>query len=155
MAVQAVTHVGICVSDLERSHAFYRDLLGFKELSVLAVSDAQSAKLIEVDQLDLRCVFLERDGLRLELMNFGGSEVGDDQATPLYRRGLTHICMRVDDLDAMVARLEAAGATILRQTEIHNPEWKSRVIFVVDPDGVRLELVEGPGDPARPLGEPL
>jgi len=155
MAIQAVTHVGICVSDLERSRALYRDVLGFKELSKLAVDDDVSKKFIELENLKLNCVFLERDGLRIELMSFNGSEVGDGASTPLYQRGLTHFCFWVDDLETVIAKLEAAGATVQRQTEIRNPEWNSHAIFVTDPDGVRLELIESPGDPTKPLGEPL
>ena len=155
MPIQAVTHVGICVSDLERSRALYRDVLGFKELSKLSVDDDKSKKFIELDDLKLHCVFLERDGLRIELMTFNGREVGDGASTPLYQRGLTHFCFWVDDLESVVAQLEAAGATTQRQTEIRNPDWNSHAVFVTDPDGVRLELIEAPGDPTQPLGEPI
>ena len=156
MSVQAVTHVGICVSDLERARALYRDVLGFKELSKLSVDDATSAKFLEVEKLDLHCIFLERDGLRIELMDFRGQDLGGDgHSTPLYHRGLTHFCLRVSDLDAILERLEAAGATVLHHTAVANEAYQSRIVFAVDPDGVRLELIESPGDPKAVLGEPL
>ncbi len=34
-------------------------------------------------------------------------------------------------------------------------DLQSSVVFVLDPDGVRVELIEMPGDPRQPLGEPL
>ena len=43
---------------------------------------------------------------------------------------------------------------LLEQTRIANPAFQAKVICVLDPDGVRLELVEAPGDPFEPLGTP-
>ena len=155
MSVQAICHIGICVKDLEHSRAFYRDVLGFKELTRLEVDDDTSKKFLEVDDLKLRCIFLERDGLRIELMSYGDSTTGKGEISPIYERGLTHFAIRVHDVDEMVARIEAAGGEILRHTEIRNEAYQSHCIFAKDPDGVRLELIESPGDPMQPLGEPL
>jgi lactoylglutathione lyase len=155
MSVQAICHIGICVQDLERSRAFYRDVLGFKELTRLEVDDDTSKKFLELDDLKLRCIFLERDGLRIELMFYGDSTIGDGAISPIYQRGLTHFAIRVDSVDELAARIEAAGGEILRQTEIHNDAYQSHAVFAKDPDGVRLELIEAPGDPMKPLGEPL
>lgn len=155
MSVQAITHVGLCVSDLERSRVFYRDLLGFEERTKLAIDGGTSEQLLEVEDLKLRCIFLERDGLRIELMHYGAATTGDGRVTPIFQRGLTHFALRVDDLDDMVTRLEAGGAEILRHTEIRNDDFGARVVFAVDPDGVRLELIQSPGNPMALLGEPL
>ena len=46
MNVQRLSHIGICVSELERSVAFYRDALGFEEISRLRVSGQRRAKKI-------------------------------------------------------------------------------------------------------------
>ena len=158
MTVTALTHIGICVSDLERSRAFYRDLLGMKEVSKLAIDGGTAATLMEIpeDEFELRCIFLERDGFRIELMHFPKSgTVGDGAGTPTFRRGISHFALRVDDLEATCQALEAAGATVERQTQIENEEFQSNCVFALDPDGVRLELVAAPGDPHAPLGEPL
>ncbi len=155
MSIQAICHIGICVQDLEHSRAFYRDVLGFKELSRLAVDDASSAKFLEVDDLHLRCIFLERDNLRIELMHYGDATRGDGEIRPIFQRGLTHFAIRVESLDETAAQIEAAGGTILHHTEIHNEAFESHIIFAKDPDGVRLELIESPGDPMKILGEPV
>ena len=54
-------------------------------------------------------------------------------------------------------RIEAAGGRLLEQTRIANPDFKSKVICVLDPDGVRIELVEIEAelDPFAPLGTPI
>ena len=50
-------------------------------------------------------------------------------------------------LDATCARIEAAGGGLLSDTRIGRPGARVRVIMAHDPDGLRLELIEGPGDP--------
>ena len=61
--------------------------------------------------------------------------------------GLTHLSFRVHDLDAVCAQIEAAGGGVLRETLIAPPGSPTRVIMACDPDGVRFELIQGPGDP--------
>ena len=60
--------------------------------------------------------------------------------------GLTHLTFRVDDLDATCAQIEGAGGRLLASTRLELPA-STRVIIALDPDGVRLELIEKPGDP--------
>lgn len=156
MAVQRFSHLGICVSDLERSLRFYRDALGFRPLSELSVSGPSSAKLLELEGVRLRAIFLERDGIRLELLHFASP--GHESAEvprPMNRLGLTHIALRVDDLQAAIEGARRFGARVLEQTRVENPELGSDVVYVLDPDGVRLELIQLPGDPEPPLGKPL
>jgi catechol 2,3-dioxygenase-like lactoylglutathione lyase family enzyme len=154
MAIERIMHVGICVRDLPLSHRFYRDVLGFRELSKLQIADAPTAKLLEMSELDLRAVYLERDGLRLELLGYPTpGVVGRADPRPMNQLGLTHLAVRVSDLDAVLERVKAGGGRVLEHTRIANPAFQSQVVFVTDPDGTRLELVEAPGDPAAPLGE--
>ncbi len=66
--------------------------------------------------------------------------------------GLTHLSFRVDDLDAVSARIQAAGGGLLPDTRLELP-GPTRVIMAFDPDGTRLELIERSGDPnAVPTG---
>jgi catechol 2,3-dioxygenase-like lactoylglutathione lyase family enzyme len=66
--------------------------------------------------------------------------------------GLTHLSFRVQDLDATLAALRAAGERVLEETIIRIPQVRAAACFVVDPDGQLIELVQSPGDPAAPPG---
>ena len=156
MAIQRMAHVGICVSDLERSRRFYRDGLGFREVARLESSSAPTRRLLQMPDASLQGVFLERDGLRIELLYFAspGAKAGP-RPRPLNLLGLTHLAIRVDALDATLDALRRAGATPLEDTRMENPRFQARAVMVLDPDGTRLELIEAPGDPAAPIGEPL
>jgi catechol 2,3-dioxygenase-like lactoylglutathione lyase family enzyme len=156
MPVQNFAHIGICVADPERSMRFYIDLLGFRPLSKLAVSDASSAQLLGLENLDLHSYFLERDGVRIELLHYVSP--GHEDGTvprPMNRRGLTHIALRVEGLAGMLAQIEQAGFEIIKPTHIINRDLGTAAVYVLDPDGVRVELIDLPGDPAQALGEPL
>jgi catechol 2,3-dioxygenase-like lactoylglutathione lyase family enzyme len=66
--------------------------------------------------------------------------------------GFTHLSFRVDDLDATLAALRAAGATVLEESIIRIPGFEAAAAMVTDPDGVLIELVQAPGDPSLPPG---
>ena len=150
MSVRRFSHVGICVADLERSLAFYRDALGFRERGRLEVSGEVSETLLGLYPVDLQAVYLERDGVRLELLHYASpGHRGTGEPRPMNALGLTHLSLAVDDLDGAVLVLERAGARVLRATRVHNPELGAHAIFVTDPDGTRIELVESRSDLAE------
>lgn len=153
MAVQRLTHIGICVSDWERALRFYRDLLGFRYLSELQVSGEPSNTLLRLDDVNLRAIYLERDGTRIELLHFSSpGHCGSTAPRPMNQLGLTHLSLRVDDLAATLATLRAAGVRVLEETRIDIPAVGAAAVFVTDPDGTRIELVQSPGDPTVPPG---
>jgi len=153
MDVQRLTHMGICVSDLERALAFYRDVLGGVEVGRLELKGEPTATLSGMPDVKVRLIFLERDGWRLELFEYAVPEcIGPKTARPMNQLGITHLSFRVADLDAACAQLQAAGGSLLAETRLELP-GPTRVIMALDPDGVRLELIQSPGDPnALPLG---
>jgi len=146
MPIERVTHIGICVRDPERSLKFYRDGLGFTYLSDLRIGGEPTATLLQVPELDLHAYYLERDGVRIELLHYvSPGTVGTDQPRPMNQPGFTNLALQVTDLAVEVARLRACGARVLEHTRIENPAFQSAVIFVTDPDGTRIELVQMPG----------
>jgi catechol 2,3-dioxygenase-like lactoylglutathione lyase family enzyme len=142
MAIQAMTHLAIRVRDLERSLCFYRDLLGFTENSRVEVVGAPSALLIGNPEAKLSAVFLERDGVVVELQHLEGV----DGRCVGVNLGYSHIGFRVTELAALLDALRAAGAEVLEGSRYEDETFGSEVIFVTDPDGARIELIAVPGD---------
>jgi len=148
MTVRRLSHHGLCVSDLERALAFYRDGLGFAEVSRLRFEDAGTQRLLGLPGAQLEAVYLRRDGTTLELLHFPrpGTQLGPG-ARPMNQVGLTHLSFLVDDLAGVLARLRALGARVLDATHLDGKGRGPSAIFVTDPDGTRIELVEGDFDP--------
>ena len=118
-------HTCYRIGDIDRSVAFY-EALGFEEVGRLPIRD----EAINV------FMGLPGDGPRLELTyNHGvdSYEMGS---------GYNHIAVTVDDIDSALERLSEKGI------EPEKPpytvrEGGSRLCFVRDPDGYRIELIEG------------
>ena len=148
MTIHGVSHLGLCVSDLARSQRFYCEGLGFAEALRLEFAGEPSATLLELPGVQFAAVYLRRDGLLLELLHYTApTATGDRAARAMNALGLTHLSLRVAGVDATVERLVALGGRPLEHTRIHNPELGARAIFMLDPDGTRIELFES----ARPL----
>ena len=118
-------HTCYRVLDLGRSVAFY-EKLGFEELRRMPIRDEAT-----------NCFMgLPDDGARLELTH------NHDRTEPYeIGTGYGHIAITADDLDATLAQLAELGI------EPEKPpytvrEGGSRLCFVRDPDGYRIELIE-------------
>jgi catechol 2,3-dioxygenase-like lactoylglutathione lyase family enzyme len=147
--IKTFSHVGICVSDLERSLRFYCEGLGF-ELTESYTVGPEFGGLMEVNgDIVLQSRFITRDGMRLELLRFDAPGFqGSAARRPMNQLGLTHLSVRVEDVDAMAAVIRELGGTVLdhTRTKFDNPDGsKSDFVYCTDPDGVRIELMNLPG----------
>jgi len=153
MSLLRLTHIGICVSDWERSLHFYRDLLGFTYRSELQIAGEPTDTLLQLPNVELRAIYLERDGTRIELLHYESpGHRGDGTPRAMNALGLTHLSFRVDNLAATLDTLEAAGVRILEPTHIDFPAFAAAAIMIADPDGTLIELVQAPGDVTAPPG---
>ena len=117
-------HTCYRIGDVDRSVDFY-EALGFEELMRMPIRE----EAINV------FMGLPGDGARLELTHNFGVESYD------LGTGYNHIAVTVEDLDAKLADLAAKGI------EPEKPPYQvreggSRICFVRDPDGYRIELIE-------------
>ena len=141
------SHVGICVSDLERSLRFYGAGLGFEQVASHQVGE-EFAALMEVEGVALESRMVTRDGVTIELLSFiSPGYTGDRDRRPMNRLGLTHLSVRVDDVEAAASMIESLGGTVVRGTRTTFDLGSTRLDFVycTDPDGVRIELMDLPG----------
>jgi glyoxylase I family protein len=141
--IRRLSHVGLCVADLERALRFYCEGLGFREVSGLELSGEPAATLLELPGVALRARYLERDGTVVELLHYPTpGATGDGTPRPMNALGFTHLSFQVSDLDAVLARLVALGGRPLPHTRVENPRLGMQAVFLTDPDGTRIELVQ-------------
>ena len=141
-----ITHIGLCVGDLDRSERFYTEALGFEVVGRMSVDDPAGAPLLGMGDLDagmgLDLVYLEHSGLRIELLGWSNPTAeGDGSPRPMNRLGLTHLSIRVDDVWALAERVRAAGGTVVDGSEV-TFSGGNRGLMLLDPDGTLLELIE-------------
>ena len=118
-----VGYVILFVADLERSVAFYRDVIGVP-------FRLRGDGYVEFATEGARFGLYDRNRL--------GELTGQDSTTPNRPGG--EVVFLVGDVDAEAERLRAAGATILKGP-LDRP-WGHRTLHVEDPDGFVVELAE-------------
>ena len=145
--ILAADHTGITVSDIERSLAFWQDVLGF-ELSHRAHQKGELAEQITgVVGAEILIAVLKAPGHKIELLEY--------RAPPDRERqnnlrpcdlGAAHIALTVDNLDEVLERIAAFGWKTAGepQTLTVGPNSGKRVIYVRDPDGTTIELMQMP-----------
>lgn len=147
MSKMRMSHIGICVSDRVNSLRFYHDVLGFRYVSEFDVKSAAADKLMRLEDVNLRAVFLEREGVRIELLCYASPpHQGDGSQRPMNQLGLTHLSIRVDDMTEMLSELAQAGVEVIEQTRVGGPGDVEQAVMIADPDGTLIELVQQPGD---------
>jgi catechol 2,3-dioxygenase-like lactoylglutathione lyase family enzyme len=101
-----------------------------------------------VEGVKLESRMLSRDGITIELLGFESpGHTGDGQRRPMNQLGLTHLSLRVDDVEGVAATIEAMGGSVVRGTRTTFDLSGTRLDFLycTDPDGVRIELMNLPG----------
>ncbi|MCO7513887.1 VOC family protein [Pseudomonas guariconensis] len=129
--IQRIDHVVLRVSDLARSVAFYRDLLGCQ---------------VSRQRDDLGMIHLAAGTAMIDLVALDG---------PLGRRGgraaaregrnVDHFCLRIEPFDeaALVGYLNAAGVVVEPAEKRYGAEGEGLSLYCFDPDGNQVEL-KGP-----------
>jgi lactoylglutathione lyase len=119
-------HTNVRVRDVDASLRFYA-ALGFEQRGRLQFDGAYNVYL-----------GLPGDGDTLELTVNEGNEEPYDLGD-----GYGHVALAVEDLDGLLARL--AGHGIEPEKPPYAPGGRSelRICFVRDPDGYRIELIDG------------
>lgn len=116
-------HIGIIVSDLARSKAFYR-ALGFEQAEERVGEDKTLS-------------FLRLGQLQLEL--FAYVEPVPAAEVPERVLGFRHLALETNDIDSVFAELAAAGV-LPEDAAIRELPSGWRLLFFNDPDGVEIEI---------------
>ena len=143
----AADHTGITVSNLERSLAFWRDVLGFEFSHSAHQTGERPEQITGVKGADLKLAVLKSPtGHKIELLEYYAP--ADRQRSHLRPCdvGHVHVALIVDDLDAILQRIAASGWKAAGEPQglTQGPNAGKRVVYVTDPDGTTIELMQMP-----------
>jgi len=140
--VEQVGHLGLTVSDLDASVAFYRDVVGFAVEGRYEIAGEWFDTLTHNHGAQIDVAMLRMDALVLQLVAYDAGG-GDTLALAHHHVGTPHLSITVDDVEARHAAIVASGA--------HDPTplvdvmgAGIRSFYVADPDGVPVEFLEMP-----------
>jgi len=136
-----LTHIGVCVSDMERSKQFYCDVLGFRYVRELRVEGEPGDTLLRLRDVKVHALYIERDGFELELLHCTSPR--SPKPAPAHAMndlGFTHLSIRVPSIQEAMAALESAGVEVIGSTFV-KVGGVGVAVFAKDPDGLLIELV--------------
>jgi glyoxylase I family protein len=139
-------HTGITVSNLERSLAFWRDVLGF-ELSHRAHQTGELASEVSgVAGAEISIAVLKGYGHKIELLEYLAPKDRKRIDVRPCDVGSVHVAFTVENLDDILNAIAASGwrAAGKPQTLRSGPNAGKRVIYVRDPDGTTIEFMQPP-----------
>jgi LAO/AO transport system kinase len=125
-----IDHLGIAVTSLEQSIAFYQSL-------GLAVAHRETVVTEKVE-----VAMLPAGDARIELLEATASDSPIARFLEKRGPGLHHIALRVPDLEAAISRLQSGGARLLNQPRTGAGGHKYVFVHPASTGGVLLELIQ-------------
>ncbi len=139
--IRKFDHVTAVVRDLDAARRFF-GLLGFQEIKAVVISgkvmeDYMGVKGIEADHVTLA---IENPHTEVQLLHYRHPEaIADPDIHQLNKIGFNHVCFGVDDLEAEIAKLTAAGVKLRnKMMDFHG----RKLVFLEGPEGITIELAE-------------
>jgi catechol 2,3-dioxygenase-like lactoylglutathione lyase family enzyme len=138
-------HVGVVVDDLDAATAFFVGL-GFEHDGGSLVEGEVVSRINGLDgvRADIAMVRTPDRTGKLELVKYHApADTEGPHAWPANRLGLRHICIEVEDLNAIVERLRDDGFDTVGEVQDYGNVY--RLVYVRGPEGLIVELAEALG----------
>ena len=153
MKAKGVSHIAICVKDLEESLKFYRDILGLTARihttqEMARRPGAESAEMYQRPRRSRTVANLWFDSPDdaepfLVPTSHPGDQV-DGDPIKLDQIGISHISFAVDDLKTLAQDLGQKGVPLAGElSDFTDGQGNIRTIFVYDPDGILVQFDQG------------
>ena len=147
--VGRIYHVGLTVSDLERSIAFYRDVLGLEFQGEIFMEGEETDKMFRRVNCKARVAYLNGskaiEAPPVELIQFVNNEV-KKVPSDLFTTSISEVCFYTDDIDSAYKHLVDNNVECLSEPQYSDFRadgfGESRAFYFRDPDGIILEMMQ-------------
>ncbi|MDY2899738.1 MAG: VOC family protein [Candidatus Aphodousia sp.] len=147
--IKEIIHVGLTVSNIERSVVFYCDILKMRFLGELLMQGPETDMLFAQKDCTVRVAYLsggdELSSPPVELIEFV-SQTPETNESRLDRIGISEICFQVPDIEAFYAHLQKHNVPCLSEPQFFDFSadgfGKSKALYFRDPDGIILEAMQ-------------
>ena len=139
--IKDVRHMGIVVSDMEKSLKFYRDLLGLKVKSLVDEEGEFLDNMLAHENVKNKVakLYAKNGNALVELID--SKSYGNKKDRDFFTIGASHFALTVDDLDETYDYLIKNGVKFTAPPQ-QSSDGFAKVTFCEDPDGTLIELVE-------------
>ena len=148
MHASAISHIAICTRDMDKSLAFYRDILGMKVLFDGPTDPTEGGRTQNFEQVRksrrrVSLSFGTGQKPTLTITSHAGEEIAG-QPLKLDQMGITHFSFTVPDTEVLLQELQAKGVPLAGSREAFaNAQGRVRSFYVHDPDGILIQFDSG------------
>ena len=145
--ILGTNHTSFTVSNLDRTIAFFRDCLGFEVTSKAPREAPLTERVTGIPGADIVVAYVRGPSHSLELIEFHGPASKGKVQSRACDTGAFHVAYNVDRLDDALAAFKSYQVLPVAApiTVDAGPNKGARIVFVRDPDGIMLELIQAPG----------
>ena len=149
MDATGISHIAICVRDLDKSLAFYRDILGMR-VAADRIQDTTTGGLPHVykhsrkTRRQVRLMYGQGETSPTLTMTSHPGEEPDGDPIKLDQVGVSHVSFTVKNLRGLADELVAKGVEIAGGIEAFaDAQGNVRTFFAFDPDGILVQFDSG------------
>ena len=147
--VGRIYHVGLIVSDLDRSIAFYRDILELEFQGEIFMEGEETDKMFRKENCKARVAYLNGskavEAPPIELIQFIDEDVNKVKSD-LFTTSISEVCFYTDDIDSVYKVLIENHVECLSEPQYFDFSsqgfGKSKAFYFKDPDGIILEMMQ-------------
>jgi len=141
MTVLRYRHTGIICRDIKKSLYFYKNLLGLKIVQEFWDDTNYINKVSGLKNAKVHFIKLKMEsGEILELLRYPTHNTKLPKL-PIYNTGILHIALQVKNIEKIYMRLKKKGIKFISKPTLSSEKF-AKVCFCLDPNNVRVELVE-------------
>lgn len=129
--ISKINHVAIVVEDIDSALGFWRDQLGL-ELDHIEDVPSQGSKV----------AFIPVGDSEVELVQPTNPESGLAKYLEKRGEGLHHLCVEVDDIEAMLTLMKEKGVRLINETPVDLPGRRMAFVHPKAGNGVLIELYQ-------------
>ena len=141
MDATGVSHIAICVRDMEKSLTFYRDILGMK-VTMDQVQDTTQGGLPSVykhqrkTRRSVHVTYGEGSSTPSLVLTSHPGDLTDGNSIKLDQIGISHLSFSVRNIKDLREQLVSKGEQLATSMD----DFTSPTFFVYDPDGILLQF---------------
>ena len=147
--VEKVYHIGLTVSDLDNSIAFYRDILGLEFQGEILMVGNETDIMFCRSNCKVRVAYLNGskavEAPPIELIQFVDSKINKVQSD-LFTTSISEVCFYTNDIDSAYKKLLENNVECLSEPQYfdfrENGFGESRAFYFRDPDDIILEMIQ-------------
>ena len=144
-----ICHVGLTVSDMDRSIAFYRDVLGLQFQGELLMEGPETEAMFGAKGCRARVAYLngsQEPGMPpVELIQFLHRDPCRERGD-IFTTSISELCFYTEDIEGMYRRLLDRGVECISPPQAFDFTasgfGRSKAFYFRDPDGIILEMME-------------